>query len=143
MEKISFKNFEEIEDTNLMSKNNIMISDGIPKAKEIDLISSFNDSGFLIDNENENENYINNDINNDNENDINNNFMEQNFFIKNNFIEKKDEHLKMINKIKENNLLFRENEELKSKLKIISNNSQKLLKIFGSSQKPKLRYLIN
>jgi hypothetical protein len=141
MEKINLKNFEDIgynEDNNIKKNNNI-IDNRIQKVKEIDLISSFNDSGFFIDNCNGNNN--NNENENNFNNVINNIYNDDDYLNKNNIFEKKDGEIKMINRIKENNILVRENEELKNKLKIISNNSQKLLKILGNSQTKKQRFL--
>ena len=101
---------KEADSKNLVKSNEIQIE----KVKDIDLISSFNDSGFL----------------NDEDEDENN----KNFNVNNN-IEKKENELDFMTKIKENNILVRENEELKNKLTIISSNSQKLLKIFENPRR--------
>lgn len=96
--------------------------DDIHKVKDIDLISSFNDSGFLNDNidvdEITNKDPLvskNSEVRGSNSNIIGD--------------KKGGNLLNFMTKIKENNILVRENEELKSKITNINEKSQKLLKV--------------
>ena len=121
MEKINSKNFENENEENLnLNEENLNENEEneivIQKVKDIDLISSFNDSCFLNDDENENENENHKNLS-DNKN------------------KNKNSEINLIYKIKENNILTRENDNLKKKLNIISNNSQKLLKILENPQR--------
>lgn len=113
--KVNSKNYENIEIKDYKEENLNFNKPDYQKNKDIDLISSFNDSGFLNDDD---------DMNNEKDN-------------------QKKTNLDFMNKISENNLLIRENEQLKNKLTTLTNNSQKLLKVLENPKKYLISLIIN
>ena len=95
---------KELEDNEENTELNFNKSEDIVKVKDIELISSFNDSDFLLNEEDENKE----DKKKKEENEI--------------------DVINAMNRIKENNVLKRENENLKNKLTKIATNSQKIIK---------------